>query len=202
MNNAQCKPELSVFDFDGTLTFRDSFTLFLRHELGFARYAKRMTGLAIPTSRFLLGSKTRDQLKARLIRHFLTGISVADIEHLADDFCKNYWSKLMRPRGCKEVAEQLRRGATVTLCSASPELVLQPFADRLGICLIATKLQARDGVLTGEIDGHNCRQEEKVKRLVMEYGDLKNFHVRAWGDSAGDKQLLEAADEHFYRLFH
>lgn len=196
------KPVLAVFDFDGTLTFRDSFTLFLRVELGLTSYFKGMTGLLILALRFLAGLKTRDQLKADLIRAFLTGISVAKLEKLADDFCNRYWERLMRLNGYAEVKKQLAAGATVTLCSASPEIILRPFAQRLGVLLIATQLEEHSGVLTGNISVQNCRQQEKITRLEAIYGDLAKFHLRAWGDSDGDKQLLEAADEPYYRHFH
>lgn len=202
MDNQNVKPILSVFDFDGTLTYRDSFTLFLRAELGAARYLSEMTRLAMPAACFVFGLKTRDELKELLIRRFLSTITVESVKEMADDFCERYWQKLMRPNGLEEVAEQLRQGAKVTLCSASPELILKPFAKRLGIDLIATRLEERNGVLTGKIDGFNCRQAEKVRRLALDHGELSAFHVRAWGDSAGDKQLLECAAEPYFRKFH
>lgn len=195
------KPVLSVFDFDGTLTYRDSFTLFLRVKLGFPRFIAGMAGLAIPATQHLLGIKNRDELKEDLIRNFLTGFSVAELGHLSDDFCHHYWPKLMRLSGYAEVEGQLRRGAVVTLCSASPEIILMPFAERLGINLIGTRLEERNGTFTGAIQGRNCRQAEKVRRLENIYGDLNQYHVRAWGDSDGDKQLLAVADEPYYRWF-
>jgi HAD superfamily hydrolase (TIGR01490 family) len=200
--NVPSRRVLAVFDFDGTLTYRDSFTLFLRKELGFFRYALGLIRLALPALGFLVGHKTRDELKGYLIRNFLTGFSVAEIAVLSDDFCRRQWPSLMREAGCAEVSEQVQQGALVTICSASPEIILKPFAERLGVQLIATQLEERNGVLTGSIRGRNCRQAEKVKRLTKVYGDLRFFHVRAWGDSAGDKQLLEAADEPYYRRFH
>ena len=55
---------------------------------------------------------------------------------------------------------------------AATALVLQPFADRLGIRLIGTELEVVDGVLTGKLTGNNCRCENKVLRLEAVYGDL------------------------------
>lgn len=202
MENDGATPVLSVFDFDGTLTYRDSFTLFLRKELGSLRYLTGLLGLALPAIYYLLRLISRDELKARLIYRFLRGISVANVNKLSDSFCSRSWGSLMRANGIAEVAEQLRQGANVTLCSASPELILAPFAKRLGVELIATRLEENAGVLTGAIYGRNCRQAEKVLRLEARYGDLSKFHIRAWGDSAGDKQLLESAAEPFYRAFH
>ena len=46
----------------------------------------------------------------------------------AEEFCKLYWAKLMRPTGLFAVAEEVNSNAEVTICSASPAMVLQPFA--------------------------------------------------------------------------
>jgi phosphatidylglycerophosphatase C len=195
------KPVLAAFDFDGTLTYRDSFLLFLRSQLGYLRYINGLSGLAWPAARHLSRQMPRDDLKADLIRRFITGFSVADLGNMSDLFCQKHWSTLVRSNGIAEVQRQLKQGATVTLCSASPEPVLAPFAKRLGVNLIATQLEEINGVLTGAIQGKNCRQAEKVTRLTATYGDLKNYHLRAWGDTGGDKQMLEAADEPYYRWF-
>lgn len=90
-------------------------------------------------------------------------------------------TKLMRPTGLLAVAEEIKSNAQVTICSASPAMVLQPFADRLGIKLIGTTLEVVDGKLTGKIIGNNCRCGEKVKRLEGVYGDLTQYHMKAWG---------------------
>lgn len=86
----------------------------------------------------------------------------------------------MRPTGLLAVAEEVKNNAEVTICSASPAMVLQPFADRLGIKLIGTTLEVVEGVLTGKIIGNNCRCGEKIKRLENIYGDLTQYHLRAW----------------------
>ena len=101
----------------------------------------------------------------------------------------------MRPEGVLAVAAEVNSGAEVTICSASPALVLQPWADKLGIKLIGTQLEVKDGKLTGRITGHNCRCAQKVARLEKVYGDLNAYHLRAWGDTRGDHELLAAAQE-------
>jgi hypothetical protein len=57
-------------------------------------------------------------------------------------------------------------------------LVLQPFADRLGIKLIGTELEAVDGLLTGRMTGNNCRCENKVLRLEAVYGPLASTGLK------------------------
>lgn len=193
---------LSVFDFDGTLTKHDSFVPFLRFAFGKRVFARRMVRLALPTLKCVGRRLTRDELKEVLIHTFMTGIDAKWIEEKAAEFCERYWTRLMRPSGLIAVATQVNSGAIVTICSASPAMVLKPFAERLGIRLIGTNLEVKDGVLTGRISGHNCRCGQKVERLEAEYGPLSSYHLRAWGDTRGDYEMLAAAQEPYWRHFH
>jgi len=200
---------LVVFDFDGTLTRHDSFVPFLRFAFGNTVFFRRLRQLALPTLKFLLRQHSRDALKAELIRVFLSGTSITWFKREAEDYCASHWDKLMRPKALQAVAAQLESGATVTLCSASPELLLAPFAKRLGVSLIGTQLEEnhrvrlpRGGLLTGRVSGSNCRCAAKIARLEAVYGSLEQYHLRAYGDSRGDRELLAAAQEAHWKPFH
>ncbi len=193
---------LSVFDFDGTLTRYDSFVPFLKFAFGWREFSRGMLKLFLPSLWFVVGRLRRDELKAHLIKTFLTGVSAEWIQQKAEEFSKAFWNRLMRPSGLRAVATEVQSGAIVTLCSASPALVLQSFADRLGIQLIGTELEIVDGFLTGHIIGHNCRCENKVLRLEATYGPLNQYWLRAWGDTQGDYELLTAAQDAHWRHFH
>lgn len=198
----QTNPTLSVFDFDGTLTHHDSFVPFLRFAFGLKRFTYKMLFMIWPSLRCLCRQLTRNELKEKLIQVFLTGCEAQWVEKKAEQYCTLYWQKLLRPKGIIAVAAELSAGATVTICSASPEIMLQPFASKLGIHLIGTRLEVIDGILTGKITGHNCRSDEKVARLELLYGSLTQYHLRAWGDTRGDYELLIAAQDPHWRYFH
>lgn len=193
---------LSVFDFDGTLTRHDSFIPFLRFAFGHRIFIRKIIKMALPGIRCMRRKLTRDELKEVLIKTFLTGVEEKWVSHKADEFCQRYFEKLMRPRGLMAVAAEVQSGAEVTLCSASPAIVLRPFSERLGIKLIGTQLEVVDGMLTGRISGNNCRCDNKIKRLEQIYGPLDQFHLRAWGDTRGDYELLIAARDSHWRYFH
>ncbi|WP_277594294.1 HAD family hydrolase [Pseudomonas chlororaphis] len=193
---------LSVFDFDGTLTRHDSFVPFLRFAFGTREFTLRILRLVLPSLRYLSRGMSRDELKAQLVSTFLAGVEAKWVGQKAEDFCQSVWPKLMRPSGLRSVAAEMASGAEVTLCSASPVLVLRPFADRLGIKLIGTELEVIDGRLTGKISGNNCRCENKVLRLEAIYGPLTQYRLRAWGDTRGDHELLAAAQDAHWRHFH
>ena len=90
-------------------------------------------------------------------------------------------------------------GHLTVIVSASLELYLGPAAERLGIDhAIGTVLDVGpDGRLTGRLEGSNCRGVEKARRLSQWMADrgLDPEYVPLWayGDSAGDRQMLELA---------
>ncbi|MGJ3289514.1 HAD family hydrolase [Klebsiella michiganensis] len=193
---------LSVFDFDGTLTRHDSFIPFLRFAFGYRVFTRRIIRMVLPALSCLTGRLTRDELKGILVETFLTGVEAAWVAEQAERFCKRYWNRLMRPAGLLAVDAEISSGAIVTLCSASPVIILRPFAQRLGVKLTGTELEVVNGQLTGRIIGANCRCIQKIIHLEQEYGPLTHYHLRAWGDSRGDYALLSAADTAHWRHFH
>lgn len=138
---------------------------FLRFAFGNRVFVRRMVRMAGPSLAYLCRRIDRDDLKARLIATFLTDVPVHVLEERALAYQNRFWETLMRPHALTAVADQVSSGSTVTICSASPSLLLRPFAEKLGVHLIATELEVVDGVLTGRIVGRNCRRDEKVCRL-------------------------------------
>ena len=59
---------------------------------------------------------------------------------------------------------------------------------------------ACSGRLTGAFDGENCRGAEKVTRLRAMFGDDVRL-AAAYGDTSGDTEMLELAEEKGYRVF-
>jgi phosphatidylglycerophosphatase C len=94
------------------------------------------------------------------------------------------------------------QGAIRVICTASPEILIAPFAKRLGAeGLIGTRLEfdAQDRV-TGRFIGLNCRAAEKVVRLTEAYGPELRL-TAAYGDTSGDTEMLAAAERKGYRVF-
>ena len=105
------------------------------------------------------------------------------------------------PELCLRLAGQ-DIGARLVIVTASPEFVVAPFAHGLGAdLLIATRLAFDEaGKVIGEFDGANCRGPEKVVRLEAAFGPGVRLEA-AYGDSAGDVEMLGLADEAGMKVF-
>jgi phosphatidylglycerophosphatase C len=188
---------VAAFDVDGTLTVRDCVVPFL------ARMSGGRTGLARRLARHPLtlaaaiARRDRDAVKAAATRAALTGLPserVADEAHAYAGLIASSW---LRPDTAGRLAWHRAAGHRVVLVSASYEVYVAPLAARLGVEAIATRLgTAPDGTLTGALDGPNCRGAEKLTRLRVWQSAVgaEGAELWAYGDSAGDDEMLAAAD--------
>ena len=190
-----------AFDFDGTLTVRDSFTQFLRWRAGRAGWALGLVKMTKATAAYAR-DRDRGAIKAASVKVFLKGVSRAELEADAARFADHAWNKFMRPDALKVWEDWGRKGAHRVIVTASPDITVAPFARRLGAeTLLGTHLtfDAEDRV-TGTFSSPNCRGEEKVRRLHQAFGkDLKL--TAAYGDTSGDTEMLAIADQAGFRVF-
>lgn len=190
-----------AFDFDGTLTCRDSFPAFLSWRFGLVRYCQGILRLSGPLIRYL-GDRDRGKLKADTVHEFLRGESREGLTADAERYAAAKARALLRPDALKCWRAWQKRNARLVIVTASPEFLVGPFGRGLGAeAVIGTRLAlSADGRFTGALDGRNCRDEEKVERLRAAFGPDIRLEA-AYGDSRGDEAMLAIADERFMRVF-
>lgn len=192
---------LAAFDFDGTLTVRDSFMAFIAWRAGPMRYALGLMRLAPAALAYLL-HRDRGRLKVAAVREFLKGAPRARLEEQAKAFAESAAQGLFRPDALATWWRWRAKGARRVIVTASPEILVAPFARGLGAdVLIGTRLafDERDRV-AGGFEGANCRGPEKVARLKAVFGDDVRL-AAAYGDTGGDREMLAIADEKGFRVF-
>jgi phosphatidylglycerophosphatase C len=193
--------DVVAFDFDGTLTIRDSFTEFLRWRAGPGGWALGLVKMA-PAVAHYARDRDRGRIKAASVREFLGGMERETLESEAERFAEAYWSRFMRPDALACWKAWGDRGAHRVIVTASPVTTVAPFAKRLGAeNLLGTPLffDADDRV-SGAFAGPNCRGPEKVRRLQAAYGPGIRL-AAAYGDTSGDTEMLQIADEKGFRVF-
>jgi phosphatidylglycerophosphatase C len=188
--------EVAAFDVDGTLTQRDCVVPFMRRSKGTLSLATSMSA-TLPTLAPMLIRRDRDAIKKTAVRHVFRGANASEVNGIGVEFASDIASGWMRT----DVASRLRwhqeQGHVVVLVSASLGPYLHPLGDMLEVdAVLCTELEESSGVLTGELDGANCRGPEKVVRLNhwLSQAGLNSSDLRyAYGDSAGDVPMLEMA---------
>ncbi|MFC3077954.1 HAD-IB family hydrolase [Phenylobacterium terrae] len=193
--------QVAAFDFDGTLTVRDSFTAFLRWRAGHGGYAVALAMLA-PNMVSYLFHRDRGRIKAHAVRQFLFGVGREQLAADARAFAQAAAPRLFRPDALAAWEDWKRKGAKVVIVTASPTILIAPFADMLGAdLLLGTELEfdTQDRV-AGALIGENNRGMEKVRRLRQAFGPNLRL-AAAYGDSSGDTEMLHIADIKGYRVF-
>lgn len=193
--------KLVLFDFDGTLTNRDSMleifkyrSGFLQCVLGFVRYFPLLVAMKV-------GLCSSKYVKEKLLAYHFGGMSAEDFEKLCIDFANEILPKLIKPNGLEVVKNHLSKGDRVFIVSASLENWIKPWAIQRRIEVIGTKVVDDKGVITGRIEGKNCKGKEKVDR-INSLITLDEFEeIIAYGDTKGDKEMLELASKSYYKHF-
>jgi phosphatidylglycerophosphatase C len=185
---------VAAFDVDETLTVRDCVVPFMRSVAGTGKFMKVMLsglGSTIQSVR----RRDRDALKAKFVRGVFQGKNVRDIEALGVQFASKVADGWLRSDVAARMRWHQEQGHVVILVSASLGAYLHPLGDLLEVdAVLCTELEEVDGILTGKLDGKNCRGEEKVSRVQKwceGAGIGSQELVYAYGDSSGDVQLLE-----------
>ncbi|MEM9904784.1 MAG: HAD family hydrolase [Cyanobacteria bacterium P01_D01_bin.44] len=195
-------PTVAIFDFDGTLTKRDSLLPFLKSWVG--RWGLYYGLLHMSPTLIAYGLKLIPNwvAKQRLLIYFLSQKKVQELEQTAQTYARENLSDLLRPDALVRLRWHQAQGHQTLLVSASLEAYLRPWAKQVGIDqVIGTQLEFHQGCLTGRFLGKNCYGPEKVRRLEKILGNLKHYSIYAYGDSKGDRELLSVASFPYYRTF-
>lgn len=190
------RPVVAAFDVDKTLTTRDSVVPFLL--VVRSRSLRRMLGALGPVIAAGV-RRDRDRVKVLVSEVAFAGRRLPEIQPLATRHAERIYRRWLRADTVGRLRWHLEAGHRVVLVSASYELYLDRLGELLGVdAVLGTRLIERNGTLTGDLDGPNCRGPHKVVRLhawlADEMGGRECVEVWAYGDSAGDRELLADAD--------
>ena len=203
-------PVVAAFDFDETVTTRDTVVPFLRRFTSSSRLARSL----LPHTLRLLPiavRRDRDRLRALATEIVFRGRPLADVEAEAEAWGRTIAASLLRADTVARMRWHLEQRHRVVIVTASYEQYVRVVAeslggiseagaagDTVGVEVVGTRLEVVDGRCTGRLDGPNCRGPEKLRRLDEWFAanglDRSAATLYAYGDSTGDRELLAAAD--------
>ena len=149
----------------------------------------------------VLGLYARDKAKEKVFTYFFKGLAKTTFEERARAYAKEKLERLVRPLARKRLDWHCRQGHKIVVVSASFEDWLRPWCDSQGFELLATRLEIKEGRITGKLCARNCNGAEKVNRLKAAYRLEEYDRIYAYGNSKGDKEMLDLAHEQYYRPF-
>lgn len=195
------KKSIAFFDFDGTITTKDTLLEFIKYSKGSLLF---YAGFVL-NSPYLVAYKLKlisnQKAKEKVLQFFFSKMPLKEFQDKCDAFAAEVIPQLLRPAALEEIKKLQANSTPIVIVSASPENWISKWASSIGASLIATKLQIKHDQLNGLIEGRNCHGEEKVVRIRQNYNLADYQEIYAYGDSSGDKPMLSLASSGHYKPF-
>lgn len=203
---------IAFFDFDGTITTKDTLLEFIKFSKGKTRF---YIGFLL-NSPWLVAYQVKmisnQKAKERVLTHFFRNTPLPEFQQTCENFAAGPLPNLIRPRALEEIQKLQQAGFEIVIVSASPENWLRTWAAQIGASLIATRLTTTPASplsstpqpvprLTGKIQGTNCHGEEKVRRIKEIYTLTDYKDIYAYGDTSGDRPMLRLGAISFFKPF-
>lgn len=172
---------MNVFDFDGTIYDGDC----VRDLHKFVLKRKRSIVIYMPKQAFGFILHKLHIIDLTGMKSYLHSFIRKVDEKMLEEFWDENQSKI------KQWYLDMKRDDDIII-SSSPEYVLAPICRRLNVELIGSIIDTR----TGRFIGLTCRDEEKVRRLREQKGDV---HIeKFFSDSDADLPLAKLAEEAYF----
>jgi phosphatidylglycerophosphatase C len=195
------KKVIAFFDFDGTITTKDSLLEFIKYVKGnFSFYFGFLLHSPILIL-YKLQIVSNQRAKEMMLQYFFGNMNEEVFKQHCENFIEQKLPLLIRPKALKEIQTLKNSGAEVVIVSASPENWIRTWCESQGVECVSTKLVIKDHKITGKIEGRNCHGEEKVSRILSLFNLQDYTSVYAYGDTPGDTHMLSLASIKFYKPF-
>lgn len=193
--------QIAFFDFDGTITKKDSLLEFIKFSKGLWRF---YFGFLI-NSPYIIAYKLKiisnQKAKEKILEFFFRNMPLEQFQNICNRFASEVLPGLIRHKALEEIQKLKDENVTLVIVSASPENWIDKWATHHGFHLISTQLEIRQGKLTGKISGRNCHGLEKVERIKKMYA-LSDFEkIVVYGDSTGDRHMIQLGSLSYYKPF-
>lgn len=201
-NKAKQPVQIIAFDFDGTITTTDTFALFLRYWAGTPLWLLKLLKLSPIFLAYVLKAIDRNAVKSHVIRTFFKNADMTALQERADQFASEIIPNLIREGALETLKKKNAPPNTLFIVSASIEPYLISWAKTQDIHnVLSTQLSAVNNRATGEIDGINCWGAGKTTKIATEMSGTAYTITEAYGDTRGDREMLHAAEESFWKPF-
>ena len=192
--------KLVVFDVDKTLIKKDSLIITAIHNRSLFFISFKFICLIPFYLLWICKILSTNKFKEKFLETFEICKKINQINR-NNNWLENLLIKEIRKEALERIEMHKQNGDFVILCTASPRMIVEPLAKFLNVKLICTEMHSYSNKWIPKIKGKNCNGNEKLNRLKQNL-NLNNFsQIEVYGDSRGDKEILEAADIPHYKSF-
>jgi phosphatidylglycerophosphatase C len=193
---------LAIFDFDGTITSKDTFLYFLKHTHPGLPGIVNLLRVSPHLAAYAMGLISNDTAKRYLFSSFYKGMPAELFDEKAGSFLRHIDS-FVKSKAMEKINWHRQQGHRVLVVSAGFDKILNHWCKKENIELLATCVEIESGLVTGNFGSKNCYGKEKLNR-IKEHLDLNEYrHIYVYGDSRGDLEMMQIATHpnHDKRIF-
>lgn len=192
---------LALFDFDGTITQKDTFIAFIKFTHGNAAYWMGLWILSPYLALYALKLIRNDKAKTFMFKYFYGGWEYDRFKKAGEDFCEKILPTILRKSAIEKIQFHKEKDHRIILVTASAKEWIAPWCKKIGIEIISTEVEIINDKISGQLSTANCYGPEKVNRIKSVLKTEEYTTIYAYGDSNGDKEMLALAQQPHYKYF-
>lgn len=190
------KQTYAFFDFDGTLTKRDTLTGFTKFLMGNKYWYTFLMFLPVFII-YKLNIINQDRAKKLYLSFFLKRYTENELISEGERYSNEVIDELINPSVLNRLYWHKENNHSVYIITASLKYWIEPWCKKNNINLICTNIEISKGSITGKLVGKNCFGEEKVNQIQKIIKSAQLTSIFAYGDSIGDYPMLTLADHSY-----
>ncbi|WP_245688423.1 HAD family hydrolase [Vibrio sonorensis] len=191
--------KLALFDFDGTITNKDTYTEFL---FSVSSRSRISLGLLIASPVILaykLGWLPASKTRPILSRVTFWRRCCHQVQRGADNYVTHTLANHIRPEMLEKIEWHQSQGHRVVVVSANLDILIKTWCSKYNLEWVCSELEVTQGRYSGRYLKGDCSHENKV-HFLKQHLDLDLYqYVYAYGDTEEDYPLLSLANEAFFK---
>ena len=191
---------IAFFDFDGTVTKKDTFLHFIFFVKGKFYSLLGITVLLPVFILYKIRLISNEKAKELVFSFFFKGIKESFLKKKGQQFV-NIINKMLRSEAIEKINWHKSQNHKIFIVTASSNIWVEEWCKQNNLNLISTMYKIEDDFITGKILGKNCHGNEKVNRINAECNLSEYIDIYAYGDTKGDLPMLRIANHAFYCRF-
>jgi len=192
---------LALFDFDGTISNKDSFVAFMKFTHGTPVFVFRMAMGFLTFAGWKLGLVKSHYTKVKALRSFYQDWTEERMTDARRRFTSEVIPTILFPKALDRIAWHKEQGHRIIVVTASCDAWLGDWTKQMDLEILCTEMELKDGAFTGELSKPNCRGKEKINR-VKQHLELESYsEIYAYGNDHGDNQMMAIATHPHFREF-
>ena len=189
----------ALYDFDGTITSKDTTILLLFELLKLRPW--RFLGLIWFLFRMILSSDIlcKQGYKNKAIGCLIKGLSDTHLSGALQNF-RTKVKFLYRSKVLTSIDQAIKDDCTVMIVTASPSFAISVCVSDLPVLVLGTEFEKEENIYTGRLKSENCYGKEKVNR-INEWASSNKIVLSvqsAWSDHFSDFDMLSLSAKRYW----